>query len=85
MRVFGDPNCRRGTSNILQDYGVDTSLEDCQRNCLNLNGCTDISWRSSDKYCVALDGCENPGPNLSWYHYVLKGNNTYLIKDVIKI
>ena len=73
LQMYGNTGCDQGTSNVLKDFGGGTTLENCQRDCLDLDGCTDMMWAPSNGHCKTLDGCENAGFWLPWNHYVLTG------------
>ena len=71
--AVGPQDCTTGSSKVLQDFGTVTSLDQCQINCLELDGCTDIVYAPGNGHCKAYDECKSPGESASWEHYVLSG------------
>ena len=71
----GNPDCGTkpdGTisANRLYDRGTGVSLADCKALCERNARCTEITWAPSNEHCVLFDGCDNPGPNDGWEHWV---------------
>ena len=71
--MLGNSDCSAGSSNLLYDYGIGATLQECQRNCLTLTVCTDITWAPQNGHCKTFDGCENAGVYPAWHHYVISG------------
>jgi len=72
-KASGNPDCGKGNSNMLHDYGHGVSLEDCKRNCQD--HCIDITWAPGNHHCKTFASCLNAGPNRGWEHYQ-KGEDT---------
>jgi len=66
-KASGNPDCGKGNSNMLHDYGHGVSLEDCKRNCQD--HCIDITWAPGNHHCKTFASCLNAGPNRGWEHY----------------
>lgn len=71
----GNPDC--GTTSAgavsasrLYDQGTGVTLADCKALCERNARCTEITWAPGNAHCVLFDGCDEPGPNDGWEHWV---------------